>query len=400
MKNKKLIIIVLVLSFFLSLANTTFSMAKGKISDNFVQASEVISSNKYSDEIKVKEVIEKLFNAKLEILKGSKIDTSVYFYNCITNKEAKYYEDKHTFIKALYNREDIDKESMKIELTFEDIIISDSKASVDLYEKFTFMYTNGNGMPSAMGNRYKISLLEDGSKWQVVEIFSDDEFDEQYYEQEFDIEKLLEALSKPVQNIIDSNINSPDTIHSISSLPFTSYNASSAASYAYTYAENYNSKFESFSSDCQNFASQCVWFGFGGSNTTIDISNGAWPMTSIWYQKGPDQTTSNAWYNVDGFADMIESSESNVSGPYGIINSGISTARVGDILQYNSSSNPSDYVHSYIVYSVTGTEGSRTFSDIYVCAHTTDRKNIQLSTIWSDSSTNRFCTINILGYYD
>jgi hypothetical protein len=393
MRFKKHIVMVLILSFLFNFTYTAFA------SDNLLQTHYVTPS---SDNIKVKAVIEKLFSARLNDFKDSEIDYSTFFTDKRTNKDTKYFIDKQTFTKALYKREGIDKKSMDIELTFGDITINDSMAIVELYEWFSFMYKNGNGLPSGMGNRYKITLIKINGDWKVETIISNDEFDEQYYVKGFNLEVLQDELKKPLQIIYST----PKTEYSYSapsilSLSLTSYNASSAASYAYSYAksDSYNSKFASFSSDCQNFASQCVWFGLGGSNTTVDISNGAWPMSSGWYQKGPGNESAYAWINVDGFASLIAASGPTVSSPYGIINNGIASAKKGDILQYNDSADPTDYVHSYVVYSVTGTEGSRNFSNFYVCAHTRDRQNVQLSTIWSDSSVSRFRTINILGRY-
>lgn len=51
--------------------------------------------------------------------------------------------------------------------------------------------------------------------------------------------------------------------------------------------------------------------------------------------------------------------------------------------------------HSYIISSVTGTYGSRTLSDINVCAHTSNRKNENLANIIGANSTNfRLLRIN------
>ena len=64
----------------------------------------------------------------------------------------------------------------------------------------------------------------------------------------------------------------------------------------------------------------------------------------------------------------------------------LSETRVGDILQIKDSSGT--YYHTYIVNSVTGSEGNRTNSDIWVCAHSANRRNEQLSTIIGSSQSN------------
>lgn len=363
--------------------------------------------NLKQEEIQVTAVIEGLFESKLNHLKGLEISFYEFFTNK-TNRDAIYFSDRQVFTKELYKREGIDIDSMNIVLVYSDIKINNLSASIEFYENFNYIYNNGNGIPSGFGTIYNAYLkkLKDGT-WRIEKIISNDEFDHEYYDKGFSLQKVLDQLYLPVyRNELEDKKSSMilekkiSQIESISSLPFTSYNTSSAASYAKSYAITYNNKFKSYSSDCQNFASQCVWYGFGGSNTITDINNGAWPMTSTWYQKGPNNDSSITWINVDSFAEMIENSSPSVSGPYGALTSGVSYAKVGDVLQYYDS-NPDDYVHSYIVSSVTGTNGGRTFGDIYVCSHTTNRNNVKLSTIWTNpNSTSKFRTINILGYYN
>lgn len=152
------------------------------------------NSNKVSDEAKIESMLENIFTEKLKDLKGSPADYSVFFENNNTNRDAKYFIDKLTFIKALYEREVIDKESMSIKLTFENITITDSTASVKLYEYFAFMYANGNGMPSSMGNNYDITLSKVDNEWKIVKMSSDDEFDDQYYETGFNLDELLDEI--------------------------------------------------------------------------------------------------------------------------------------------------------------------------------------------------------------
>jgi hypothetical protein len=153
------------------------------------------NNNKVSDNTKIVSTLEMLFSERLMDLKYSQVDYSVFFANTKTNKDAKYFVDKQTYIKELYKREGIDENSMKIELTFGDITINDSMASVELYEWFSFMYINGNGMPSGMGNNYKVTLSKIHDDWKIETILSDDEFDEQYYEQGFKIKELLDELN-------------------------------------------------------------------------------------------------------------------------------------------------------------------------------------------------------------
>lgn len=76
------------------------------------------NNNIILDESKITSILENVFAKKLKDLKGSPADYSVFFENYDTNRDAKYFVDKLTYIKALYEREGINKESMSIKLTF------------------------------------------------------------------------------------------------------------------------------------------------------------------------------------------------------------------------------------------------------------------------------------------
>lgn len=184
-----------------------------------------------------------------------------------------------------------------------------------------------------------------------------------------------------------------------------------AANYALTYSSNssgtssYNSLFEYFEdNNCQNFASQCVWKGLDGVNDSTHIQNASSPMVTsgnTWYQKGDGGQTTLSWNNVDEFANLIWRSGATTTGPYGWYNTdSVCNAEKGDILQYHND-NPDDYIHSFVVNTANGTAGSRTFSDLYVCAHTNNRRNVQLSTLFTYNQTNlnRFRTVRIIGGY-
>lgn len=72
------------------------------------------------------------------------------------------------------------------------------------------------------------------------------------------------------------------------------YNPNSAATYARLFATTHNSVFpywsESGKTNCTNFASQCIWAGFGGSSTAADLNSSAYPMH-------PSTTGSSYAYN-------------------------------------------------------------------------------------------------------
>jgi hypothetical protein len=117
-----------------------------------------------------------------------------------------------------------------------------------------------------------------------------------------------------------------------------------------------------------------------------------YPSTS--YPRGQADSNNN-WINVINFESYIRNGGSNIVGPYGCTYTySVTNAEKGDILQTNASGS---WGHTYEVEAVTGTLGSRTVSDIWVCSHTGNRNHNQLSTIFSNA--NQLRTVKILGYW-
>ena len=65
------------------------------------------TDEKVSDDAKIESSLEMLFSERIKNLTNSEVDYSVFFANTETNKDAKYFADKQTFLKALYEREEI-----------------------------------------------------------------------------------------------------------------------------------------------------------------------------------------------------------------------------------------------------------------------------------------------------
>ena len=125
------------------------------------------------------------------------------------------------------------------------------------------------------------------------------------------------------------------------------YNALQAVDYAIEFAEKYNPAFYNvgdWRGNCNNFVSQCVWFGFGDGKTKTP--NGLPFMTEQWF--GGSGGGTSAWENVDYFwSNITESRDMS-----GIIIEGISGARQGDIIQtrpMSGAANDDGYNHTLIL---------------------------------------------------
>jgi len=161
---------------------------------------------------------------------------------------------------------------------------------------------------------------------------------------------------------------------------------------------NYNSLFVNYAgscNDCQNFVSQCIWYGFGGSNTSQAI-NGHWlPMVdgiggaTDWWADSSTTGTNWKWTYVPGFIDMIEDNWSNdkvgVHGTQG----GVSATWQGDFIAMTDES------HVFIINDIIDYDGDgmTDYNEIYVSAHTYNRRNVRLSSLVSDSSRVKFMWI-------
>lgn len=213
---------------------------------------------------------------------------------------------------------------------------------------------------------------------------------------------MLAHFDAPAKKVETTGLQGKTPKDNVSALLWTaSYDRSRASSYATTYATSYNGNFNSWSSDCQNFGSQCVWYGFGGTNTLAAIQNKSKPMVPSpantaeqWWQNGTLGGTDPAWHwtGVVAFRDHIYDWAKSY-GVFGSITTGsVANTEKGDIIQIKNSSGT--WYHTYIVDYVSGTYGSRTSSNIWVCAHTTNRNHTQLSTLGIAVSNMRLIKIS------
>ncbi len=189
---------------------------------------------------------------------------------------------------------------------------------------------------------------------------------------------------------------------------YRDYDRSRCASYATTYTNNnvdcsttnYNTLFVNYTykcADCQNFVSQCVWYGFGGQNTSQAIQGHYLPMvynvtgaTNWWADKYT--TGSNwTWTSVPNFESMINANWSNdkvgVQGHEGHL--GLTWK--GDVVSMRA------YQHVFIINNIIDYDGDgRTdYNEIYVCAHTKNRKNARLSSVVPNPSDVKYLWIEI-----
>lgn len=203
------------------------------------------------------------------------------------------------------------------------------------------------------------------------------------------------------------------------------YNGQAAANYAGKYWQNYNSAYDSYSSDCTNFTSQCIVAGsfptvkLPSANVSYYMLGGTYGTTEYFshmkYTKkigiGPlsktktDFVATTTWtlagFGVSGinygfYAYVVSKGLVPIefSSPKDTINYLTEAASVGDIIQIKHQGDDRTS-HSYIVVSKTYDSKKKRYN-IGVSAHTTSRNNSNLRTLVEDGIIKSTDTLVLL----
>ena len=359
-------------------------------------------STKNMDKNEIEGVTNSFFTEKEQSFLSNSDFNIAKYYSAIEAKNIKKGSSVKLFEYEKQMRDDnsADISNEKFEYTINSITITGDKATAKCYEQYEYTYKN-DPVRSSRGIEYQITFVKKDNKWEIVDIITNNELERLVaqtgdvsgkYIFDFDIDEEVEEESKDFASTTAVN----GTTHE--------YNRSAAAQYALDYSASsdgtdaYNSKFPHFDADCQNFVSQCVWFGLGGTNTTTAISNKNKPMMTTtgrgWFCTKSGHSAS--WTVVGDFRNYVVPEADGEDGIYGVryLKGKIANAQKGDVVQICDSNGT--WYHSYIISSVTGTYGSRTLSNINICAHTSNRRNENLANVIGASSTN-FRLIRISG---
>ena len=359
-------------------------------------------STKNMDKNEIEGVANSFFTEKEQLFLSNSDFNITKYYSAIEAKNIKKDSSVKLFEYEKQMRDDnsADISNEKFEYTINSITITGDKATAKCYEQYEYTYKN-DPVRSSRGIEYQITFVKKDNKWEIVDITTNNELERLVaqtgdvsgkYIFDFDIDEEVEEESKDFASTTAVN----GTTHE--------YNRSAAAQYALDYSASsdgtdaYNSKFPHFDADCQNFVSQCVWFGLGGTNTTTAISNKNKPMMTTtgreWFCTKSGHSAS--WTVVGDFRNYVVPEANGEDGIYGVryLKGKIANAQKGDVVQICDSNGT--WYHSYIISSVTGTYGSRTLSNINICAHTSNRRNENLANVIGASSTN-FRLIRISG---
>lgn len=362
---------------------------------NYINAASDCSFQNSNNDIK--SVIEDFFNlyedVNLSHKKSSIITENIekYFVDTQLQKDSETAESKIItmsepsnleFIKLLlqrrdiiYNNSDVDlnEYNKKLDLKYIEFNTTDNNATVMIEVTKKWNYSFSPNIESAATDIYTINLGYYNKGWKIENITGlADGFQDTY------LNKLGDSIAKEereayLDQFEREYIQIKETQKKEETYPYlraSSYNTIAATNYALQYALNPNPNYFDFTSlggDCTNFISQCLFAGGINMHYGEALSNNCW-----YYRNNGDRSSS--WTLANGFRQYINSSLSTIS----MSDSNWSSVSSGDIIQLLSGSSA---YHSLIITGIEYTTYGR--KELLVCAHTTNRRHVALSTYYS-----------------
>lgn len=312
-----------------------------------------------------------------------------------------------------------------------DCVVDGAYATVNVYETLDFQYSDLDE-PSAMTTHYYVSLVQFEGEWLIAAVESDSLFHQMYRNTGFDLEAELAQVDLAHDRAAE--VEAPQPAEPQTEQPVDPhvtqvtrpYIAQNAVNYAFTYSTSAdsganptyrNEKFYYASgASCQLFVSQCVWAGFGGSNTQTDINNRKgmdtsgscqWWSTKTGYNNAEyggdaNDLSWNSWILVSQFRNYIDyvkshSTETGIVADTNMVaynsddmvgSSGLTeTDLLGAVLHVKGLKNASEeaaLAHAVIVTKATGT----TRDTVYYTSYNNCAKNVKVSLGFPSGGTN------------
>ncbi|MBQ1506065.1 MAG: amidase domain-containing protein, partial [Erysipelotrichales bacterium] len=358
----------------------------------------------------VSDTVNWLLNERLEYLyKGGNLDALEKRLDWQNSPHLNYFIQRTVFDKKAGETAGIKYEKLRAEREFLEMKETETGTLATVRETVFYVDAWYPNMRQAEGKTYFITV---DKNLNICDLTTDDDFDRVMMEKEnVDWNQYLPDETDNGERVV-SEVSLGDGAEDIADQPNTIgtkyINTSRTVQYADWYATSYNSKFPSYANyggDCQNFASQCVWYGLGGTDTVAKISSHAVPMVYSgsnaikWYCGNTywDYDPLKHWTVVGDFQDMIADSTSGQNGLYGTVWFGYQYASVGDVLQVDFDADGS-YDHSYVVVAVEGTDGSRSKSQIWVSCHSPSYSHKKLSDISNSTCVYRSVEVKTMKY--
>ncbi|WP_298021655.1 amidase domain-containing protein [uncultured Dysosmobacter sp.] len=371
----------------------------------------------------VRALTEDFFEKKQQNFVSEKeISLAEFYAPAVRNTLAEKTSSKlFQFEKIVRQSIDADVSRENFEVTINKVKVDGNTAAVTAYENYTYILDSAeDGIVSSRGITYNISLSKHENEWKIDRIKTNNEL-EGLVEGVADVTTLFVADSA-VTPVADPTIeaehiraeeqkrqNESQSARGVISRTFHWYSGVQALTYALEYSnsshsnydtEPYNDLFDQHNpKDCQNFVSQCVWAGLYGTNTAAAIEAKSLPMIKTagreWWSTSSEACSNGTWTSIGSFKSYIEDGGADKDGLVGATGKAGSMANgcAGDMVHIRDSDGV--WYHTYIIVQATGTSGSRTNANYYVCAHSANRRNETLQSILGAGQSNlRLLTIS------
>ncbi len=360
----------------------------------------------HSDRRQIVGVAKRFLRARIARLEqfGSCVDFLSFFdQNSAAFRHLQYMADRIELEAGLRQRNDARVLRSRHRMRARLVGISGDYAEITVFERYDYVLLPVPDIDTSEATRYDMALNRVAGTWLLADIITDSDFDDAFRDTDIDVKTFLNYPSEQRQSAPLSEYfgpGAPDAFRADGDPFFEPYDAAAAVAYAERFALSYNRLFFSYrglGGDCQNFASQCVWAGLGGKNTSAAVNLKMPPMIRTgpraWFQS--DQFSHDVfghWTAVQPFSRYILAGRLQDPGPIGTITNGLANAAAGDLIQI---SDGKTWFHVYIVVAHTGTQGMRTTKDLWVSAHTTDRNRQWLATLITSAIPVR--TVHFIG---
>lgn len=317
-----------------------------------------------------------------------------------------FAEKKAVFYAGMRQLQGISREGLRLRYALEELEMKANACRASVRETAEFRYTDSD-RPSVYETYYTVDLLKLEGRWLVADVTDGTRFDKLYkkYGASFNERANLSQFAKQLAQE-NCTVHFPDPGSGGGNrIPYSGKNA---AAYAYTYsrrhmdetrADVYNAQFMGYAGeggDCQNFASQCMWAGFGGSQTSAAIRGRSLPMdtagTNQWFGRAAGGGALNySWLSCQTFRQYLTGSRdgvgqggSNAAGDAGmyatVLDVGTGSALTGVAPQElvgataHVEGSGGSYSHAIVLTAATGNSRSQ----IWFCGHTKDITHVKL----------------------
>lgn len=354
---------------------------------------------------------------------SSKVFTSSISDNSQLSQQLQFRQSEYDYLSALYDEMGWTITSDNIEFDSSTITIDGNIATATVVESYTYFITDGFSDESFRRREYTFTLSNINNSWKIIGITTNDpwETNDSFDYASIDVkQQLLDAsYSIPAESDDLMDEKEYDIETTATTLYQWTYDTSKAVEYAKNhYSDTSNTVFGfTEGNDCQNFSSQCVWAGLGGSGTSttslpaVSTSRVGSDAFNVWCRNQcttyySDYYLNWPWDNVKGFAKLMRVSKTTSEGPFGntMYSKGIQNAEVGNVLSVDWDGAPAESTldHAMFVTEVTGTAGSRTKSNVKIAAHTSPTNSAYqtVSSYATSTSIDSFARSYIYrGYY-